>query len=152
MSQQEQKIKVQSRHRYNVAAERIFDTLLDPAKARHFMFATLTGKMIRAEIDPQVGGNFIFVDRRPEGDAAHYGRYLKIERPNALAFEFAVQKEAKERDLVTIEIVTLEKGCEVILTHEVKAEYAGIKKQIQQGWDGILDGLGVELRTKPAAD
>lgn len=142
------KIKIQSKHRYNVSAERIFDTLLDPTKARNFMFATLTGKMIKAEIDPKVGGKFLFVDRRPEGDAAHYGTYLEILRPKALTFEFAVQAHAQQRDRVEIQIDQLDKGCELTLTHEVNAEYAGLKKQIQAGWDGILDGLGVELRNK----
>src|SRR5688572_22142987 len=113
------KIKVKATHRYNASADQVFDTLMDPAKAKHFMFATPVGKMIRAEIDARVGGGFLFVDRRPEGDAAHYGKYVKLERPVAVAFEFAVQKNAAETDLVTIEIAQLNKGCEVTLTHEM---------------------------------
>ena len=142
------KIHLKTSQLYNVPAERVYNTLLDPAKASRFMFATLTGKMIRAEIDPQVGGGFLFVDRRPDGDAAHYGRYVALDKPHRIAFEFAVQKDAKETDLVTIEIAPLEKGCQLTLTHEMKAEYAGIQDQVKQGWDGILDGLGAELRSK----
>lgn len=144
----EQKIKVKVSHRYNVSAEKIFDALLDPNKAKTFMFATMTGKMIKAEIDPKVGGKFTFVDRRPGGDAEHYGRYVKIDKPKQLAFEFAVQKDFKVGDLVTIDVLPLAKGCEVVLTHEMSADYADLKDRVEEGWDGILDGLGAALRTR----
>ncbi len=140
------RIKVKSTHRYNVPAERVYETLLDPTKAAKFMFATLTGKMIKAEIDAKVGGKFLFVDRRQDGDAAHYGEYTRLEKPNHISFQFAVQKDAKESDPVNIDILALQQGCEVTLTHEVKSEYAHLQDRIQEGWDGILDGLGAALR------
>lgn len=142
------RIKVKCTHRYNVSPDRVFDTLMDPTKAKKFMFATLTGKMIKAEIDGKVGGHFVFVDRRPDGDAAHYGKYLAVERPTHVAFEFAVQKNAKESDKVTIDISPLPRGCQVTLTHEIKADYAHLQEQVHEGWDGILDGLGAALRTE----
>lgn len=141
------KIKVKSTHRYNVSPDRVFDTLLDPAKAKKFMFATLTGKMIRAEIDPRVGGRFVFIEKRPGGEAPHYGEYVQVERPRVISFNFAVEENAKVSDLVTINISALTQGCEVTLTHEVAAEYAELEERIQEGWDGILDGLGAALRT-----
>lgn len=148
MAESKDKIKVKVSHRYNVSAEKVFDTFLDPTKARKFMFATLTGKMIKAELDARVGGGFVFVDRRPEGDAAHYGRYLKLDKPSHIAFEFGMSKELRESDLVTLDISPLKQGCEVLLTHEMKSEYAHLKDRVAQGWDGILDGLGAELRTR----
>jgi uncharacterized protein YndB with AHSA1/START domain len=144
---QEAKVKVKSVHRYNATADRIFDVLLDADKAKRFMFRTLTGKMIRAEIDPREGGAFVFVERRPGGDAEHYGEYVTIQRPKRLAFRFAVQKNAPESDLVTIDVVSLKQGSEVTLTHEIKAEFAHLKERVQEGWDGILDGLGEALRS-----
>lgn len=142
------KIKVQVSHRFNAPMERVFDTLMDVDKAKKFMFATLTGKMIRAEIDGKVGGSFVFIERRPTGDASHYGKYLRIDRPTHVAFEFTVQKDAPEGDLVTIDIAPLKQGCEVKLTHEVSADYAEFQERIEEGWDGILDGLGAQLRTR----
>lgn len=143
---QEARVKVKSKHRYNVSAEVVYETLLDPKKAAKFMFATFTGKMVKAEIDPKVGGKFLFIDRRQDGDAAHYGEYTRLERPKNISFKFAVQKDAKESDPVSIDINPLPSGCEVTLTHEVKAEYAHLEEGIQEGWDGILDGLGAALR------
>jgi uncharacterized protein YndB with AHSA1/START domain len=143
---QEAKVKVESTHRYNVPAERIFETLLDPNKAKKFMFRTVTGKVLKAEIDPREGGEFVFIERRPSGDAAHYGKYVTISKPKCIAFTFAVVKDAAESDLVTINITQLKQGSEVNLTHEIKAEFAHLKERVQEGWDGILDGLGEALR------
>ncbi|NJL23955.1 MAG: SRPBCC domain-containing protein [Calothrix sp. SM1_5_4] len=143
------KVQIRSAHRFNVPAERIFDTFLDAEKAKTFMFTTLTGKMIRAEIDARVGGGFVFVERRPGGRAEHYGKFIVMERPHRLAFKFSVQEDAPDGDLVTVDIIPLAKGgCEVLLTHEVSAEFADLKESIEEGWDGILDGLGEALRQK----
>lgn len=139
-------IKVKAVHRYNVDASSIYQTLLDPKKASKFMFATLTGKMVKAEIDPKVGGMFLFVDKRPEGEAAHYGRYTALEPGKQVAFKFGMQKELSEADQVTIDIKALPKGTEVVLTHEMSAEYEHLKERVIDGWDGILDGLGEALR------
>ena len=141
------KIRIKAAHSYNAKAERIFDALVTPEKARTFMFATFTGKMITAEVDARVGGSFTFIDRRPDGDATHYGRFVTVDPPKTLAFEFWVQKDSPKSDLVTIEIESLKKGSRVVLTHEVDAEYEELSDQIQDGWDSILDGLGAALRT-----
>jgi uncharacterized protein YndB with AHSA1/START domain len=138
--------KVIATHRYGVSAEKIYDTLLDVAKARNFMFRTVTGKVVKAEVDGRVGGGFVFVEKREGGQAEHYGEYVQLERPKVVAFRFSVQKNSPESDMVTIELKPLKQGTEVVLTHEIKAEYAHLSDRIQEGWDGILDGLGEALR------
>lgn len=142
------KIKVSVKHRFNAKPETVYDTFMDPAKAKTFMFATMTGKMIKAEIDARVGGKFTFIDKRPTGTAEHYGEYLKLTRPTNITFRFAVQKDAPDGDEVSIDIAPLTKGCEVTLTHEMSADYEDLKERVEEGWDGILDGLGAALRTK----
>ena len=59
-----QHITVRVSRRIAASPERAFDAFLDPKKAGRFMFATLAGQMVRAEIDPRVGGAYTFVDRR----------------------------------------------------------------------------------------
>ncbi|HEX3366243.1 SRPBCC domain-containing protein [Phenylobacterium sp.] len=132
-------------HTYDAAPERVFDAWLDPAIARRFLFATPTGEMIRAEVDAKVGGQFTFVDRRPEmGDVLHTGEYLELDRPRRLAFTFGVPQFNPDFTRVLLEFTpTPAGGCEVRLTHsDVPAEWADRSKQ---GWGMILGWLEAAL-------
>ena len=127
-------------HRYAAAPERVFDACLDVSIARRFMFATATGEMIRAELDPRVGGRFTFVERRPEmGDVEHVGEYLEIDRPRRLVFTFGVPQFNPGVTTVAVEIRPQGDGCELTLVNEgVPPDYA---KGNHEGWSRILDGL-----------
>ena len=134
-------VTVRVTRRFAASAERVFDAFLDPEKAGRFLFATATGQMVRAETDPRVGGRYLFVDRRPEGDAEHFGEYLEIDRPRRLVFTFSVDRSSDEADRVAIDIVPLETGCELTLTHEMKPEWAAYAGKTEEGWTNIIDGL-----------
>jgi uncharacterized protein YndB with AHSA1/START domain len=127
-------------HRYAAPPERVFDAFLDVGVARRFMFATAAGEMIQAEIEPRVGGRFVFVERRPEmGDVRHVGEYLEIDRPRRLVFSFGVPQFDPRMTTVTIEIRPAPGGCELTLTNEgVPPAYA---ENNRDGWSRILDGL-----------
>ena len=130
--------------RYSSTAERVFDAWLDPQGARRWLFATPTGEMVQAEIDPRVGGRWRFVEHRPGGDALHRGTYLTIDRPHRLAFTFAVD-ETSEGDRVSIDIAPLDEGCEVTLVHAMSAEWADYAQKTIDGWSAILEGLAKAL-------
>ena len=125
---------------FDAPAERVFDAFLDVETARRFLFATATGEMIRAEIDPRVGGRFTFTDRRPDmGEVLHTGEYLEIDRPRRLVFTFGVPQFNPDYTRVTVEIVASGAGCDLTLTNDdVPAEYA---ERNAEGWGRILDGL-----------
>jgi uncharacterized protein YndB with AHSA1/START domain len=132
-------VTVKVTHRYSASAERVFDAWLDPKKASQFLFATPTGQMVKAEIDPRVGGKFNFTDRRDGEDIEHVGTYLEIDRPRRLVFTFSVPKFSSVETKVAIDIVAQGAGCEVTLTHEgVLPDYA---TRTQGGWTRILGGL-----------
>jgi uncharacterized protein YndB with AHSA1/START domain len=132
------------RRRYQATPERVFDAWLTPEKARRFAFATPDGEMVRAEIDPRVGGRFNFTDRRPDmGDVEHVGEYEVIDRPRRLVFTFAVPKYDPSYTRVTLEFAAVDGGCEVTLTHRgVPPEYA---EQTPKGWEMILANLQAVL-------
>lgn len=132
-------INVSVSHRFSASAERVFDAWLDAERAAQWMFATPTGEMVRAEIDPRVGGTFRFVDRRDGQDVDHTGEYLEIDRPRRLVFTFSV--DGSEADRVIIEIVPLATGCELTLTHEMSPEWAAYADRAKEGWSTMLDGL-----------
>ena len=127
-------------HRYAASPERVFDAFLDVAIARRFLFATATGEMIVAEIDPCVGGRFTFTERRPDmGDVKHVGEYLEIERPKRLAFTFSVPQFDPRVTRVTLDLVADGEGCVLTLTNEgVPTDWAD---RNHEGWSKILAGL-----------
>lgn len=136
--------------RYDAPPSRVFDAWLDPHTASRFLFATPTGRMVRAEIDPRPGGSFLLVDRRDGEDVAHVGEYLALVRPtdvNAhrgrVAFRFAVPKYSPLFTDVTVDLAPDGLGCAVTLSHAgVPPEWAA---QTEQGWKGILDALAAVL-------
>lgn len=138
-------VTVRVTRRFAASPERVFDAWLDPAKAGRFLFATPTGQMARVEIDARVGGSFVFVDRRDGQDAVHTGTYLEIDRPRRLVFTFSVDQHGRDGDRVTVEIVPVGTGCELTLTHEMRAEFAEYARRAEDGWAGILDGLAGTL-------
>ena len=132
--------RVMVTHRYAASPERVFDAFLDVETARRFLFATATGEMITAEIEPHVGGRFTFTERRPDmGDVRHVGEYLEIDRPRRLVFTFGVPQFDARMTVVIIEIRPEGSGCELTLTNDgVPPDYA---KRNHEGWSRILAGL-----------
>ena len=62
-------VTVRVTRRFEAAPERVFDAWLDVEKAKRFLFATVKGTMVRAEVDARVGGAFNFTERRGDIDA-----------------------------------------------------------------------------------
>jgi uncharacterized protein YndB with AHSA1/START domain len=126
--------------RFAAPREKVFDAFLDVAVARHFLFATATGEMTEASIDPRVGGRFLFVERRPDmGEVRHEGEYLEIDRPRRLVFTFGVPQFDPRPTKVTVQVSAAIEGCDLTLTNE------GVPKDFmaanREGWSKILKGL-----------
>lgn len=127
-------------HHYAAPPEKVFDAFLNVSIARRFLFATATGEMITAEIDPQIGGSFTFTERRPDmGDVRHVGEYLEIDRPRRLVFTFGVPQFDPGMTTVAIDIAPDGDGCLLTLTNDgVPPDY---QKSNFEGWSRILEGL-----------
>lgn len=128
---------------FNAPAEVVFDAWLDSDTAGRWLFATPDGKMDSVKIDPQVGGEFEIIDKRGNELTRHIGTYLEIDRPRKLVFTFAVPQYSAEFTKVTIDIIPLDSGCELTLTHEgVLPEW---RDSTVDGWTMILNGLAANL-------
>lgn len=133
-----------TRH-YPYPPQRVYDAWLDPALARRFLFATPDGEMVRVEIDARAGGGFVVVERRPQGDAPHYGVYLALDRPHRIVFAFSVERADPDGDRVCIDIAADGDGCTVTLTHALAPAWADFTAQTEAGWTHILAGLDTTL-------
>lgn len=128
-------------HHYKIKPEVVFDAFLDVKTASKFMFATPTGEMVKTEIDAQVGGQYVFIDRRAGEDILHTGEYLEIKRPHRLAFTFSVPQYSSISTTVEIDIFDVNDGSELTLKHfGVLPEY---REKTREGWATILRSLAV---------
>jgi len=126
--------------------EQVFDAWLDPAIARRFLFATPEGEMLTCEIDAQVGGRALIVERRAGGDAHHHLLFDEIDRPRRLVFRFRADP-AKEGEWtrVSIDVAALGDGTRLTLTHETDPAWAAYEEQTRKGWTTILASLATAL-------
>jgi uncharacterized protein YndB with AHSA1/START domain len=138
MTATDQALSVRVTQRFDAPAERVYDAFLDPAQARKFLFATATGRIVRCELEPRVGGRFVIIDLRDGEEVAHVGEYLELERPRRIRFRLSVEKYATAGE-VTLEIVSLPRGCELTLTHEMRAAKAATADGARDGWSDILE-------------
>jgi uncharacterized protein YndB with AHSA1/START domain len=149
-------VSVRVTHRYSASAERVFDAWLTPAQASRFLFRTRTGNVMQCEITPEVGGGFTVIDRRPAADGdesvfdvVHMGKYIEIDRPRRLVFDFSVLMFGSEDPTrVTVDIAPMgPMSCEVTLTHDMGgSEQARMMEETtRKGWTVMLTLIEREL-------
>ncbi|MBB5207644.1 SRPBCC family protein [Chiayiivirga flava] len=138
--------------RFDVTPERVFDAWLDPAVAGRWLFATPGGAMQRVEIDARVGGGFLIAEQRADGLASHHGRYLELDRPRRIVFDFwADPGDADDPARVVIDIAPAADGCELVLVQHLPARYADYADRTRNGWTTLLANLARTLDAAPAA-
>ena len=139
----ERMIRATVTRRFNASPERVFDTWLDPEKVMKWMFPN--GDIVRVEIDPRVGGSFSFVDRRDGEEVDHTGEYLEIDRPRRLVFTWGIPQYSPDFDRVIVDIVPVDTGSEVTLTHELHPDWAEYLDRTKDAWTIMLEAMAKEL-------
>lgn len=148
-----EKIEAKVTHRFKASPSQVYDTYLDPERARLWQRAWLQqsglkGELTECQIDPVVGGQFLFADWRDEGEARHWGTFKALHRPTRIAFTW-ITDPSQEADpsLVTIIIEPEPDGPGAVATlyHEMDAQWADTIKQTERGWIAMLMGIDAML-------
>ena len=140
-------VEVIVHHRFLLPCETVYGAFLDVDTARKFMFATPSGEMVVAEIDPRTGGSFTFVDRRDGVDVMHIGEYLEIQHPKRLVFSLIVPQYSSESTRVALDFIWKNTSvCDVMLRH------SGVAKEHEEqaaiGWKDMLKAADEVLQAK----
>ncbi|QTC93127.1 SRPBCC family protein [Brevundimonas goettingensis] len=68
-------------------------------------------------------------------------RFVQIERPGLIVFDFRVDEAPEEPTRVTVTFTPEGDGCSVILSHDLAPAWAAYAERSAAGWSTILDSL-----------
>lgn len=128
---------------FSAPPEAVFDAWVTGDKVRKW-FGPGLGEMTRIAIDAQVGGAFSFVQRRGFDDVEHVGRYVEFDRPQRLAFTWAV-KGTQHNSRVTIDIAPSAGGARLQLTHELHPHWENYRERTEASWTKMLDAMAAAI-------
>lgn len=146
-------IEAKVTHRFKASPERVYDAFLDPAMVRLWQQAWgeqsgSGGEMTACEIDPVVGGRFMFADMRADGEARHWGTFTALERPTKIAFTWYTDPSEEEQTSLVTMIIEPEPdgpGAIVTLYHEMDAQWAEWVSRTEKGWITMLQAIDTVL-------
>jgi uncharacterized protein YndB with AHSA1/START domain len=132
--------------RFSASPERVFNAWLDPGMIGRWMFgpALRDEEVVRISVDARIGGAFSFVVRRQGQEIEHLGKYLEMDRPYRIVFTWATA-DTEDVSRVIVDIVPLEAGCELSLTHELHPDWADFASRAEDGWTKMLNALSATL-------
>ncbi|MCA9151381.1 MAG: SRPBCC domain-containing protein [Planctomycetales bacterium] len=134
-------------HEFDSPADKVFECWLRPDAIRQWMTTALQamdlpGELGVVEVEARVGGQFCFSDKRPMGEAFHWGTYKALDFPTTIAFTWNAGLSRDESDdeesLVNIAMTPTDEGCHVRLVHTMDAEWKDFVPQTEKGWSNML--------------
>lgn len=130
--------RVEVRHTYSQAPERLFDAWTDAEGMRAWMKPGPT-EDVRVELDVREGGAYTIEMIFAEESIVHTGHYTEVDRPRRLAFTWDAP-HFDEPTTVSLDFRPVDGGTEVVLVHEgLPSEESA--QQHTEGWRTILEEL-----------
>lgn len=134
-------------HHYRAAPGRVFDAWLDPAYVRQW-FGPGLGETRPVTIEPAAGGRFRIVQVRDGEPVGHSGTYRTLDRPNLLAFSWAMDGDDEVSE-VTVRLAPAKKGTTAVLTHRVDVAWKDYEASIQEAWTSMMAAMDGLLPSDP---
>jgi uncharacterized protein YndB with AHSA1/START domain len=123
----------------------VFDVWMDPKSPGGPWFGAE-----RTIINPVVDGLFYFAVKHEGRSWAHYGRFLKIERPQQVEYTWMSEATKGVESIVALTFKAQGEQTEVTLRHTgVPDDEMG--RQHQDGWTWVLSMLAERFAAKPPA-
>ena len=122
---------------------KVFDAWLDTEMIAKFMFGPHlreNEEILSLEIDPTVGGTFLFSVMRDGRKINHVGEYFEIKRPLRLTFSWGID-HLQSDSRVTIEFIGLGSGTQLTLHHSIPQKWADLADRTKEGWTKIINQL-----------
>jgi uncharacterized protein YndB with AHSA1/START domain len=132
--------------RFSTSPERVFDAWLNAEMISRWMFgpAVRDEEVVHIAVDARVGGSFSFLVRRQGEEIDHIGEYL---RPRRLVFTWVIRQDSADSSRVIVDIVPLESGSKLTLTHELHLDWADYVSRTEAAWTKMLDMLAETLNS-----
>ena len=136
-------VRIVVSQKFDVPAECVFDAWIDPAWIGCWMAGRDTSdeRIVRLGVEPRVGGKFSFVTNRPGVEIDYVGKYLELDRPQLLVFTWGTGDALPGTSRVILEILELDHGCELTLSHVMSASDGASSDQTASFWRRKLEAL-----------
>jgi uncharacterized protein YndB with AHSA1/START domain len=140
-------VLVRVTRRFAAPAGKVYDAWLQPEMLGRWMFGpgVRDEEIVHLSLDAHVGGAFSFLVRRQGKELDHVGRYLELQRSRRLVFTWGMINADSSR--VSVDIVSSDIGCELLLTHELHPDWADFASRTEQGWTKMLGALAKALES-----
>jgi uncharacterized protein YndB with AHSA1/START domain len=126
------------------SAEAVFDVWLDPKKPGGLWFGVQ-----RAILNPVVDGLFYHVVQHEGRAWAHYGRFIRLDRGQAIEYTWVSEATRGLESVVSITLAPKEGGTEVTLRHSGLPDDE-MGHQHKEGWTWYLGALAERFDKVPA--
>lgn len=119
--------------------EAVFDAWTDAEVMQKWMLP-MNIQSTEARVDARVGGTFSLNMKHPDGAFPFQGEFLEVDRPRKLVFTWCSTAGMHLPSRVTVELLPVAGGTELILTHDMFGE-DGTADQYRGGWPGVVEKL-----------
>lgn len=126
---------------FNVKPDTIFAAWTEPEIMKQWLFKSSNNDIISIHKELRIGGRFSILELNNDEKIDHFGKYLKISKPNKLDFTLEVPWHFDGVSKVSIQINGRENSCEMIF------KQSGIKtNKTKDNWKKMFENLKIILK------